>query len=114
MQPTASVAENSPEKNTKKDPTGFRSDIQGLRAWAVGIVLLYHLWPTVFDGGFVGVDIFFVISSFLITSHLIKKPPRSWADVAKFWARRIKRLLPASLLVLFVDRKSTRLNSSHR
>src|SRR5690606_22540674 len=69
---------------------------------AVGIVLLYHLWPTTFDGGFVGVDIFFVISGFLITSHLIKKPPRGWGDIASFWARRIKRLLPASLLVLFV------------
>ena len=83
-------------------PSGFRSDIQGLRALAVGIVLLYHLWPDRFVGGFVGVDVFFVISGFLITSHLIKSPPRSWADVAKFWARRVRRLLPASLLVLFV------------
>src|SRR5699024_5599713 len=82
-------------------PSGFRSDIQGLRALAVGIVLLYHLWPDRFVGGFVGVDVFFVISGFLITSHLIKSPPRSWGDVAKFWARRVRRLLPASLLVLF-------------
>ena len=102
MQPTAPVAENSPTRNTAPKPTGFRADIQGLRALAVGMVLLYHLWPAHFRGGFAGVDVFFVISGFLITSHLIKTPPRSWADVAKFWARRIRRLLPASLLVLFL------------
>ncbi|AZU01597.1 acyltransferase family protein [Brevibacterium linens] len=102
MSSSASVAESSPHANSAPQPSGFRSDIQGLRALAVGIVLLYHLWPTTFDGGFVGVDIFFVISGFLITSHLIKSPPRSWGDVAKFWARRVRRLLPASLLVLFL------------
>lgn len=80
----------------------FRADIQGLRALAVGVVLLYHLWPNRFPGGFIGVDVFLVISGYLITSHLIAKPPRSWRSVIDFWARRIRRLLPASLLVLFV------------
>lgn len=79
-----------------------RKDIQGLRALAVGIVLLYHLWPNRFTGGFIGVDVFFVISGFLITSHLLKTPPKNWKDVVAFWGRRIRRLLPASLLVLFV------------
>ncbi len=79
---------------------GFRTDIQGLRALAVGSVVLYHLWPKQLTGGFVGVDVFFVISGFLITSHLLSKPPRSARDVAAFWAKRVKRLLPASLLVL--------------
>ena len=102
MSSSAYVAESSPHANSAPQPSGFRSDIQGLRALAVGIVLLYHLWPTTFDGGFVGVDIFFVISGFLITSHLIKSPPQCWGDVAKFWARRVRRLLPASLLVLFL------------
>ena len=102
MQSTAPVAENSPQRSSVPKTSGFRSDIQGLRALAVGIVLLYHLWPDRFVGGFVGVDVFFVISGFLITSHLIKSPPRSWGDVAKFWARRVRRLLPASLLVLFL------------
>lgn len=80
---------------------GFRSDIQGLRAIAVGIVVLYHFWGHYLPGGFVGVDVFFVISGFLITSHLISKPPKNLADVARFWMRRVKRLLPASFLVIF-------------
>ncbi|GAA4364949.1 acyltransferase family protein [Paeniglutamicibacter cryotolerans] len=79
----------------------FRGDIQGLRALAVGLVVLYHLWPTHVTGGFIGVDVFFVISGFLITSHLVRNPPRSFKDVRVFWIRRVKRLLPASFLVLF-------------
>ena len=50
--------------------TGFRADIQGLRAVAVAVVVLYHLWPNRLTGGYVGVDVFFVISGFLISSHL--------------------------------------------
>lgn len=89
----------------KKDPkpAGFRSDIQGLRAIAVGIVVLYHFWSHYLPGGFVGVDVFFVISGFLITSHLISKPPKNFVDVGRFWMRRVKRLLPASFLVIFVS-----------
>ena len=85
-----------------RDLGGFRPDIQGLRALAVGIVVLYHLWPNRLTGGFVGVDVFFVISGFLITSHLLARPPRAFADLTRFWGRRISRLLPASLLVLAV------------
>jgi peptidoglycan/LPS O-acetylase OafA/YrhL len=79
---------------------GVRTDIQGLRAIAVGIVLVYHVWPGAVRGGFVGVDAFFVISGFLITSHLLANPPRTPRDLVGFWSRRIRRLLPASLLVL--------------
>jgi len=81
-------------------PKGFRADIQGLRAIAVGIVVLYHFWGHYLPGGFVGVDVFFVISGFLITSHLISKPPKTLLDVAQFWMRRVKRLIPASFLVI--------------
>jgi peptidoglycan/LPS O-acetylase OafA/YrhL len=87
----------SPAKSSK---SSFRLDIQALRAVAVAGVVLYHLWPHRLPGGFVGVDVFFVISGFLITSHLVNKPPKKLTDVFDFWARRIKRLLPASLLVL--------------
>ncbi len=86
-----------------------RTDIQALRALAVALVLAFHLWPQVLTGGFVGVDVFFLISGFLITSHLLAHPPRAFAEVAEFWARRIRRLLPASLLVLGVTVVASRL-----
>ena len=77
--------------------------MQALRAVAVVIVVLYHLWPTRLTGGFVGVDVFFVISGFLITAHLLRELARTGTiSLPRFWARRARRLLPASLLVLFV------------
>ena len=66
----------------------------------MALVVVYHFWPERVTGGFVGVDVFFVISGFLITSHLLSRPPRDWAGLAGFWGRRIRRLLPASFLVL--------------
>lgn len=86
----------------QQDRRGLRVDIQGLRAVAVTLVVVYHLYPTRLTGGFVGVDVFFVISGFLITSHLIGRAPRGPADLLAFWGRRIRRLLPASLFVLAV------------
>ncbi|GAA1725656.1 acyltransferase family protein [Microbacterium paludicola] len=80
---------------------GFRPDIQALRAIAVLSVLVYHLWPDSVPGGFVGVDVFFVISGYLITSHLVRERANTGRiAVGRFWARRAARLLPASLLVL--------------
>lgn len=80
---------------------GMRSEIQALRAIAVVAVVLFHLWPTKLTGGFVGVDIFFVISGYLITSHLMREVAREGAvRLRKFWARRIRRLLPAAFVVL--------------
>jgi peptidoglycan/LPS O-acetylase OafA/YrhL len=87
----------------------LRADIQGLRAVAVSLVVVYHLWPTRLTGGFVGVDVFFVISGFLITSHLYSRPPRGLADLAAFWSRRARRLLPAAVLVLVSTLAATRL-----
>lgn len=81
----------------------FRHDIQALRALAVVAVVLYHLWPNRITGGYVGVDIFFVISGYLITAHLLKEiVATGQLKLGQFWARRAKRLLPASLLVLVV------------
>ena len=88
---------------------GPRTDIQALRAIAVALVLTYHLWPDRLTGGFVGVDVFFVVSGFLITAHLLSRPPRSGRDFAGFWARRIRRLLPAALLVLATTLIASRL-----
>lgn len=80
---------------------GKRLDIQGLRALAVGIVVLYHLWPEHLPGGYVGVDVFFVISGFLITSHLLREVQRTGTiGLTRFWAKRIRRLLPAAFTVL--------------
>jgi peptidoglycan/LPS O-acetylase OafA/YrhL len=67
------------------------------------LVVAYHLAPGVVSGGYVGVDVFFVISGFLITSHLVKEHERTGGiSLLKFYARRIRRLLPAALLVLLL------------
>ncbi|MET3567222.1 peptidoglycan/LPS O-acetylase OafA/YrhL [Leifsonia sp. 563] len=87
-----------------KPETGFRPEIQGLRAVAVLAVVLYHLWPERLTGGYVGVDVFFVISGYLITAHLFRDFSRTGrVPLTTFWGRRIRRLLPASLLVLAVS-----------
>ncbi|WP_090014046.1 acyltransferase family protein [Lentzea albidocapillata] len=79
----------------------LRGDIQGLRALAVGIVLLYHLRPAWLPGGFVGVDVFFVISGFLIIGTLTGEVRRSGTvSLRDFYARRIRRLLPAATVTL--------------
>lgn len=81
----------------------FRSDIQAMRALAVSSVVVYHLWPGGLTGGFVGVDVFFVISGFLIGGHLLSEMRGTGRlGLGRFWVRRAKRLLPASLLVLLV------------
>ncbi|MGY2873003.1 peptidoglycan/LPS O-acetylase OafA/YrhL [Marmoricola sp. URHA0025 HA25] len=95
--------------STSPRPRAVRTDIQGLRAIAVSLVLAYHLAPASLSGGFTGVDVFFVISGFLITLHLLKRLPERPRDLAAFWSRRVRRLLPASLLVLAVTLVSSRL-----
>jgi len=79
---------------------GYRPDIDGLRAIAVVGVLLYHAFPSLLPGGFVGVDVFFVISGFLITRVIIDGLSRSSFSIADFYARRVRRIFPALLLVL--------------
>ena len=79
---------------------GLRLDLQGLRAVAVALVVVYHFWPQRMTGGFVGVDVFLVISGFLITLHLLERPIRTTRDLFAFWARRVRRLVPAATLVL--------------
>ncbi|PWJ94687.1 peptidoglycan/LPS O-acetylase OafA/YrhL [Mesorhizobium loti] len=81
----------------------FRPDIQGLRALAVGGVVAYHFGLTALPGGFAGVDIFFVISGWLITTHLMQEITETGRlDLWRFYARRARRLLPAALFVILV------------
>ena len=82
----------------------FRNDIQGLRAIAVLAVVLYHASVPFVSGGYVGVDVFFVISGFLITSHLIASSEHDGSlDFVSFYARRARRILPASFVVLVLS-----------
>src|SRR6478752_6718310 len=71
-------------------------------------MVLFHLWPNRVPGGYIGVDVFFVISGFLITSLLLREVDRSGSvSLGQFWARRLRRLLPASYLVLAVSAVGT-------
>lgn len=97
-----------PEK-TQFKKSHFRPDIQGLRAIAVLIVLVFHAGDgVILPGGYVGVDIFFVISGFLITGHLLRTSIKfGKIDLIDFYARRVLRILPAATLVLFFTAIST-------
>jgi peptidoglycan/LPS O-acetylase OafA/YrhL len=87
-------------KGAKGGKAGFRPDVEGLRAVAILTVLAYHAGLPV-RGGFVGVDVFFVISGFLITGLLVAELDRSGSiSWVRFVGRRIRRLLPAAVLVL--------------
>jgi peptidoglycan/LPS O-acetylase OafA/YrhL len=101
---TAEAQEAAAEaQHGAKGKKQLRGDIEGLRAVAVGTVLLYHVGIPFIPGGFVGVDIFFVISGFLITSLLLREAARTGGiSIADFYARRARRLLPAASLVLLV------------
>ncbi|MER5554600.1 acyltransferase family protein [Streptomyces sp. NPDC002793] len=82
---------------------GLRLDIQGLRAVAVGLVVLSHAGVSQVSGGYIGVDVFFVISGFLITSLLLRELAATGrVSLRSFYARRALRLLPASSLVVVV------------
>jgi peptidoglycan/LPS O-acetylase OafA/YrhL len=91
----------SPEGSPR---SSFRGDIEGLRALAVLLVLVGHAGRGLVPGGFVGVDVFFVISGFLITGLLVTELERNGhISLAGFYARRAKRLLPAAGVVLVVS-----------
>jgi peptidoglycan/LPS O-acetylase OafA/YrhL len=78
----------------------YRPDIDGLRAVAVLAVILFHAFPSRVPGGFLGVDVFFVISGFLITGLIVKRREAGTFTLADFYARRARRLFPALGLVL--------------
>lgn len=82
---------------------GKRADIQGLRALAVTLVIVFHFFPTLVPGGFVGVDVFFVISGYLITLLLVREIERTGTiSLSQFYARRVRRLMPAAVTTTLV------------
>ncbi|ALO35970.1 hypothetical protein CMT41_15490 [Colwellia sp. MT41] len=87
--------------SNKKNKLDFRPDLQGLRAISIALVVLGHAGFSFMPGGFVGVDVFFVLSGFLITSLLVKEINSTGSiDFMRFYARRFKRLLPALAVML--------------
>lgn len=82
---------------------GYRPDIDGLRAIAVTSVVFFHAFPQRLSGGFVGVDIFFAISGYLISQHIIETLHEGRFSLVDFYARRIKRIYPALIFVLIVS-----------
>ena len=78
----------------------YRPDVDGLRGIAVLAVIAFHAFPDFVTGGFIGVDIFFVISGFLISSILFRSLEKNRFSYPDFYARRIRRIFPALILVL--------------
>ena len=103
--PRARITQPQPtplvERAAGKPRARVRPEIQALRALAVVLVVLYHFWPAAVSGGYVGVDVFFVISGMLITRQLLPDGEHAARlSLAGFWSRRARRILPAALLVL--------------
>ncbi|GDX86087.1 hypothetical protein LBMAG43_21290 [Methylococcaceae bacterium] len=78
----------------------YRPDIDGLRAVAILLVIIFHAFPKFLRGGFIGVDIFFMISGYLITSIILKNQSQNNFSLLDFYSRRIKRIFPSLIVVL--------------
>jgi peptidoglycan/LPS O-acetylase OafA/YrhL len=89
-------------QNGQEGRQAYRRDIDGLRALAVAAIVLHHAFPTVLPGGFVGVDVFFVISGFLITRILAEARDEGRFSWGGFYLRRARRIVPAYVLVALV------------
>jgi peptidoglycan/LPS O-acetylase OafA/YrhL len=83
-----------------KVETRYRTDIDGLRAVSILLVVGYHALPWLVPGGFIGVDIFFVISGFLITRIILTQAEAGAFTALAFYARRVRRIFPALIVVL--------------
>ena len=81
----------------------YRPEIDGLRAFAVIAVIINHFNKEILPNGYLGVDIFFVISGFVITSSLYQRPSKNFKDfISGFYERRIKRLVPALSVFILI------------
>ncbi|WP_165865714.1 acyltransferase family protein [Vallicoccus soli] len=100
---TRTAPHDGPATAAAAPARAFRPDVEGLRAVAVGLVVLFHAGVAALPGGFVGVDVFFVLSGFLITGLLVEELARTGTiSIRGFYARRVRRLLPLAVLVLAV------------
>ena len=91
------------QKNNISATNPYRPEIDGLRAFAVVAVIINHFNKEILPNGYLGVDIFFVISGFVITSSLYMRPSKNFKDfISGFYERRIKRLVPALCLFILI------------
>ncbi len=94
--------EAEPATDSRQDAMDYRREIDGLRALAVLPVILFHAGFETFSGGFVGVDVFFVISGYLITTVILAELEQGKFSIVNFYERRARRILPALFLVMLV------------
>ena len=106
---------SSDEAGTAPGDRRFRPDIQGLRAVAVLLVVLYHAGLNGLSGGYVGVDVFFVISGFVITGLLLReRGTAARTSLIAFYGRRSRRIIPAATLVIVVHGGDDLCQGRHR
>jgi peptidoglycan/LPS O-acetylase OafA/YrhL len=91
----------------------FRPDVEGLRAIAIALVVLFHVGIPQARGGFIGVDVFFVISGFVITGVLLRQNAAGGIRVVGFYARRARRILPMAILVIVVSTLAVAIVAPH-
>ena len=94
------VHPSAAQRHAQSHLNGYRPDVDGLRALAVLSVLAFHAFPTLLPGGFIGVDVFFVISGYLITGLILREHDEGRFGFARFYARRTRRIFPALMLIL--------------
>jgi peptidoglycan/LPS O-acetylase OafA/YrhL len=113
VRPPPSPAPGAFESGTAPEDRPFRPDVEGLRAIAILLVVLFHVGIPQARGGFIGVDVFFVISGFVITGLLLRQQASGGLQFLAFYARRAWRILPMALLVIVVSTIAVAIVASH-
>jgi peptidoglycan/LPS O-acetylase OafA/YrhL len=98
--PAAEATCDAPFEHNRNSMHSYRSDVDGLRAVSIVLVLLFHVGSSLFKGGFVGVDVFFVISGYLITGIIFREIDNKRFSFLWFYERRARRILPALVTVI--------------